>query len=270
MRRAEIIQLLFLNLFLIIGNLCNAQFQHKKFELFNVENGLPSDFIYKCWQDRLGYLWVSTDAGLSKFDGKNFHTFRAQDGLPDNEVEHFIQEKNGIIWVQTHSGKIAYFDELRRVFIKPSVRDPLGKIKNVSNISTISSGGIMIQSLNGTYTLIENNLRSYPLLTLLDSSRVFKLNKDSSEFRYRLVEHKNHNTLTIYHTKKNKVIDKKEVETSAKIVSYNPHDSSLYLFEKKSSLMSKISEFTCSPLGFKETKKVLLKPYDRHNFRKNF
>src|SRR4051794_29558681 len=50
---------------------------------FSTKNGLPSNNCYYTLQDSKGYIWVATDAGVSRFDGKIFETFSIDDGLPD-------------------------------------------------------------------------------------------------------------------------------------------------------------------------------------------
>src|SRR5262245_12511412 len=39
---------------------------------WTARDGLPSSYILSLTQDRDGYLWVGTNAGLVRFDGKRF------------------------------------------------------------------------------------------------------------------------------------------------------------------------------------------------------
>lgn len=72
-------------------------------------DGIPSSEVYEVYQDKLGYLWLATDAGVCRYNGVKFTTFTTLNGLPDNTVFHFKEDSKGRIWVQTFTGEIAYF-----------------------------------------------------------------------------------------------------------------------------------------------------------------
>lgn len=58
-----------------------------KFTSFTIANGLPNNVIYGIIPDRKGFLWMSTNKGISKFNPVNF-TFKnydVSDGLQSNE-----------------------------------------------------------------------------------------------------------------------------------------------------------------------------------------
>jgi sensor histidine kinase YesM len=76
---------------------------------FSTKNGLPSNNCYYTLQDSKGYIWVSTDAGVSRFDGKVFENFSIDDGLPDNQILQLKQDKSGKIWFLALNGQLSYF-----------------------------------------------------------------------------------------------------------------------------------------------------------------
>lgn len=47
---------------------------------------MPSNQVYRFFQDKDGYVWMCTDRGLARFDGRNFHNLSLKDGLLDNVV----------------------------------------------------------------------------------------------------------------------------------------------------------------------------------------
>ncbi len=65
------------------------------------KDGLPASPIRAIAQDRTGYLWLGTDAGLLAFDGVHFATWRNSDGdpLPRASVRAVIVSSDGSIWV---------------------------------------------------------------------------------------------------------------------------------------------------------------------------
>lgn len=88
-------------------------------EHYDVKDGLPSNTCFFSFQDSKGYIWVGTDAGVSRFDGKYFRNFSIDDGLPDNQILQIKEDKAGRIWFLSFSGKLSYFQD--------------GKIYNKSN-----------------------------------------------------------------------------------------------------------------------------------------
>lgn len=76
---------------------------------YTTKNGLPSNNCYYTLQDRKGYIWIATDAGVSRFDGTAFENFSVDDGLPDNQVLQLREDKKGRIWFLSLNGQLSYF-----------------------------------------------------------------------------------------------------------------------------------------------------------------
>ena len=66
--------------------------------------GSPSDYVSHVIQDRAGFLWLATDAGLVRYDGREFVTWTTADGLPHNYVNTLHELPDGRILVGTFSG----------------------------------------------------------------------------------------------------------------------------------------------------------------------
>jgi ligand-binding sensor domain-containing protein len=60
-------------LFLLIGHVivCNSKAQDLNFTFkhFGTEEGMPSNTVYCATEDKNGYMWFGTDAGVCRFDG---------------------------------------------------------------------------------------------------------------------------------------------------------------------------------------------------------
>lgn len=76
---------------------------------FNTKNGLPSNNCYYTLQDSKGYIWIGSDAGVSRFDGKLFENFSIDDGLPDNQILQMREDKSGKIWFLALNGQLSYY-----------------------------------------------------------------------------------------------------------------------------------------------------------------
>lgn len=92
---------------------------------YTTKNGLPSNNCYYTLQDKKGYLWVATDAGVSRFDGSVFENFSVDDGLPDNQILQLREDSKGRIWFLSLNGQLSYFHE--------------GKIYNSTNNKSLKS-----------------------------------------------------------------------------------------------------------------------------------
>jgi ligand-binding sensor domain-containing protein/two-component sensor histidine kinase len=98
---------LFLYSFLLSVFISEAQ--QYNFINYNVEDGLAQSQVTAITQGNLGYLWIGTRSGLSRFDGKNFQNFFTENGLPDNQITSLFKDKYGNIWIGT-LGHLSKFD----------------------------------------------------------------------------------------------------------------------------------------------------------------
>lgn len=83
----------------------NQQFTTRS---FGVNEGLPSSQVYDIIQDLDRNIWVSTDAGVSKYDGYKFTNFTQNDGLADNTIVKMFGGKDGSILLQGFSKNISF------------------------------------------------------------------------------------------------------------------------------------------------------------------
>lgn len=90
-------------------NSWKAQDSQPGFMHYTEKDGLPSQQIYNSMQDKEGFLWFATDAGVSRFDGRIFRTYNTTDGLGDNEILEIYQDSKERIWFIPFSGKLTYY-----------------------------------------------------------------------------------------------------------------------------------------------------------------
>jgi ligand-binding sensor domain-containing protein len=65
-------------------------------EIFTTDDGLAHNIVESIYEDNQGFLWLSTQNGLSKFDPerRSFRNYYASDGLPGNaflERPHYLK-----------------------------------------------------------------------------------------------------------------------------------------------------------------------------------
>lgn len=89
-----------------MGLVC-AQNQYQTFTNYTIDDGFQSMINYDVVQDQRGYIWIATDAGISRFNGKDFKNFGLKEGLEQNEVVSMAPDAEGRIWLNS-SGRISY------------------------------------------------------------------------------------------------------------------------------------------------------------------
>jgi len=83
--------------------------QQPFFKNYQTEEGLPSNYTYFVLQDSKGYIWTSSDVGVSRFDGQSFENYNTSQGMPDNEIFRLCEDHIGRIWFSTLKGKPGFF-----------------------------------------------------------------------------------------------------------------------------------------------------------------
>jgi len=91
-----------------LSNLLAQSSPHPVFKQYTSDNGLPSSEVYDIIQDNQGFIWISTDNGVSRFDGYEFHNFGPREGLKENVIFKMQLDSLGRVWMQANNGKLFY------------------------------------------------------------------------------------------------------------------------------------------------------------------
>ena len=71
-------------------------------KFFNPDRQLSSSFVTQVYQDREGYLWITTRDGINRYDGYQFQVFRRENEgsktLASNYVNTMIQDRHGLFY----------------------------------------------------------------------------------------------------------------------------------------------------------------------------
>ncbi|WP_082491689.1 two-component regulator propeller domain-containing protein [Pedobacter sp. Leaf194] len=100
-----------LMLLILAGLSKNAQAQTTYLPHYTSKNGLASNNCYFILQDKKGFIWIATDAGLSRFDGTNFQNFNIEDGLPDTQILQIKEDREGRLWFLALNGQLSYLKD---------------------------------------------------------------------------------------------------------------------------------------------------------------
>lgn len=126
-----------------------------RFERYTIDQGLASDRVRSITQDKLGYIWMATDGGLSRYDGYTFHNYRNFPNKPGSLSDNFVQvvftDSRGLVWIGTRDGLNLYLpasDHFQRFYHTPD--DP-GSIphSSVHSIYESPAGTLWFGTENG-------------------------------------------------------------------------------------------------------------------------
>ncbi|WP_429204942.1 two-component regulator propeller domain-containing protein [Massilia sp. UYP11] len=112
--RATSCRCIFLLLLSILGMLAalpgdaGAAQRSLRFERLSVDHGLSQHSVINILQDRQGFIWFGTQAGLHRFDGYRMTVYRNDTkdpgSIPDNHVSASYEDPHGHLWFGTKGG----------------------------------------------------------------------------------------------------------------------------------------------------------------------
>ena len=79
-----------------------------KFRHLTIENGLSQNSGYCITQDKQGFIWIGTEAGLNKYDGYKIKVYESEASNPNSLSNSFVHsvyiDQQGMFWIGTESG----------------------------------------------------------------------------------------------------------------------------------------------------------------------
>jgi ligand-binding sensor domain-containing protein len=100
-----------------------AQTNISSFQTLDKSKGLAGNTVYVLYKDRLGFLWIGTTMGLTRFDGtacKNYDIVVDGKTFLGTEIVNIIEDKNNNLWIGSFRGLSFYERKTDKVrFIKP-------------------------------------------------------------------------------------------------------------------------------------------------------
>lgn len=115
---------------------------------YSAENGLAHSNVFRIMQDKKGFLWFSTNYGVSCFNGKSFRNYNTENGLSGNVIMSITERQDHSKLVNTMSG----IDLLVNDSIKP-FKAKHGKMPTRVIYSKEYDGKTWLVALNKGYDL---------------------------------------------------------------------------------------------------------------------
>ncbi len=76
---------------------------------YDINNGLAGSTVYNIIQDKDGFLWMATNAGLCRYDGTRFVNYTLADGLSETEIIQVYADTKGRVWFAPFKNSIGYY-----------------------------------------------------------------------------------------------------------------------------------------------------------------
>lgn len=122
--------------------------------LWTEREGLPSDSILDVVQDSLGYIWLASYEGLTRFDGSSFTIFNAkQDGFTGNNPRVLEVGKDGSVWIGTNT--VGLFRYKEGSFVKYGKEQGLLDL-SIRSLAFDSDGVLFVGTAKGIFKLVNN------------------------------------------------------------------------------------------------------------------
>ena len=106
---------------LIYPQMLDAQIKNIRFKHMTVDDGLSNSWVHSILQDKYGFMWFGTDAGLDRFDGYSFreykNNFRDTNSISSSCIMSMLKDSRGELWIGTREG-LNLYDRKKDRFVK--------------------------------------------------------------------------------------------------------------------------------------------------------
>ena len=124
------------------------------FQTIGSEEGLAQNTVTALLQDRAGYVWVGTQAGIQRYDGYGFRAFATPAAEPaetgDAPVSALVEDANGTIWIGTGGTGVEKLDAARGTIVRvPIAKDAPPELGFVRALAQDPGRGIWVGTDTG-------------------------------------------------------------------------------------------------------------------------
>jgi len=153
-----LIKKIFAFLLFVILTTMNAQEITNSFTHFSELDGLPSEFTGPIIQDHLGYIWIGTLNGLSRYDGYEFLNYSPvkndSNFLQLSIIESLYEDTKGDLWIGAVGGITKYNrkDDTFKLYSVNLNENDYGHEFVASDIIEASNGDMIFTTMGYNYS----------------------------------------------------------------------------------------------------------------------
>ena len=130
------------------------------FKSSSILNSLPSKDVQSVYQDRDGYIWISTRNGLFQYDGYSITTYKSNlyrpDLLTNNNIYCVAEDAQHRLWIGTYSGLNVLDKQTGQIW---KIDDPEINGIGISKILVTSDNRILFATEGGLLEYLEDGNR---------------------------------------------------------------------------------------------------------------
>ncbi len=121
-----------------------------RFEHISVEHGLSQSTVHSIAQDKAGFLWMGTDAGLNRYDGFRFQTFHPErdnpHSLAGDWIERIVPDRHGTLWISARNAGLTLLDPESLSMLRIPISDDPGGLpaRTINGIVEDQGGALWI------------------------------------------------------------------------------------------------------------------------------
>lgn len=159
-----------------IGMFLHLHAQRYPFTTISVKDGLPQSSVFKIVQDKQGYIWMATEAGLCRYDGYQFITYSIHNGLGSKFISDIKFDPQGRLWISTMGRGISWFDGKSFHRFDKSNGLPSNQVRSLEFTNT---GEILISTLDTGIVRLSKNKKPeiYYLPNGMDFANPWKMTR---------------------------------------------------------------------------------------------
>ncbi|WP_082491196.1 two-component regulator propeller domain-containing protein [Duganella sp. Leaf126] len=130
-----------------------------RFEQLSVEHGLAQESVLAIAQDPQGFIWLGTQAGLTRFDGYRTVSYKSAVSDPRALVDNWVRvlhvDPSGRLWVGTDGGLDRY-DPATRTFVHYPPQEAAQRGNGNRHVRALADdglGGLWVATADGLHRL---------------------------------------------------------------------------------------------------------------------
>ena len=130
--------------------------QDLNFEQISTGQGLSNSLVTTIIQDKQGFIWIGTEAGLNRYDGYHFKTFNTDPddfySIQGRTIGTLYEDHEGLLWITFSTGGLTYYNPKTEKFYNFQAKKDISNGLSDNSVNTIfedKKGNIWIGTNRG-------------------------------------------------------------------------------------------------------------------------